>query len=263
MPVLVDSLELGEQYERPELAALWGYKDWHAIGRGAFTPASQPYIVLFITKEKQEALAQYEDHFEGDVLHIDGETNHATDQRIVNSGASGDEIHLFYRDRHHLPFTYYGRIHLQSFELQADAPSRFAFTTSKAEADANGAIATEARAHGTVDEGFAGDSEGKKTVRLHVSYERSRKNRAAALAIHGTRCKVCGFDFNEVYGEELAHDYIEVHHTASIADAAGKVVNPATDLAPVCSNCHSMAHRDRNRIMPIEELRALVLKHRS
>lgn len=31
--VVMDSLLLGGTYDRPELAKLWGYQDWHAIGR--------------------------------------------------------------------------------------------------------------------------------------------------------------------------------------------------------------------------------------
>jgi hypothetical protein len=103
--VTFDGLVVGGTYERPELAAMWGYKDWHAIGRGIVTPAKHNVVILFVTREKQAALTQYQDHFEGDELHMDGETNHAADQRIVTASSAGDQIHLFYRDRHHSPFT--------------------------------------------------------------------------------------------------------------------------------------------------------------
>ncbi len=35
-------------------------------------------------------------------------------------------------------------------------------------------------------------------------------------------------------------------------------MNPETDLVPLWSNCHSMAHRERGLIVPIDELRVVV-----
>lgn len=44
-------------------------------------------------------------------------------------------------------------------------------------------------------------TEGKKKVYYTTKYERSTKNREAAIRIHGTKCMICGFDFEEKYGE--------------------------------------------------------------
>src|SRR5437660_4634010 len=123
VPITTDQLALGEQYDRPFLAGLWGYKDWHAIGRGVVTPSGEKVIVLFVTREKQEALPQYEDNFEGDRLNMEGEDNHANDARLVNTERDGDDIHLFYREKHHQPFTYLGDVHLLRYEIQTAAPS--------------------------------------------------------------------------------------------------------------------------------------------
>jgi len=35
MPVTFDSLQIGTQYDRPYLAQVWGYEDFHAIAKGA------------------------------------------------------------------------------------------------------------------------------------------------------------------------------------------------------------------------------------
>ena len=43
--------------------------------------------------------------------------------------------------------------------------------------------------------------EGKKRVSYVTTYERSNKNRNAAIKIHGTKCLICGFDFEKTYGE--------------------------------------------------------------
>jgi 5-methylcytosine-specific restriction protein A len=88
-------------------------------------------------------------------------------------------------------------------------------------------------------------------------YERDRRNRAAAIAIHGLSCSACGMSFERVYGD-VGVGYIEVHHITPVSDmGANYLVNPATDLVPLCSNCHSMVHRQSPPIT-VEHLRALI-----
>lgn len=230
MPVAFDSLRIGAEYTRPELAERWGYASYEAISRGVVTPAKTPFIIFFITEDKQEFLTQYEDRLEDDVLYIEGEEGHRSDQRLVNSTVTQDEIHLFHRKRHHAPFVYHGRIFLASYQLSSgDKPSRFVFSIGETMAHATSAIETEQRTHGIPDLLFVPDEEGRKKIVQHVSYERSRKNRARALEIHGTVCTVCGFDFNAFYGKDLASDYIEVHHVDSITAQEGKRINPHVD----------------------------------
>ena len=122
--VRFDAIEVGEQYNRPKLAELWGYASFNAISRGVFSPKGQNILVFFVTKEKQEALTQYEDHIDADILFWEGEKGHGNDHRIV---AGRDEIHVFYRTRHHSPFTYQGRAVLRSHYLLTNRPSRFTF----------------------------------------------------------------------------------------------------------------------------------------
>jgi hypothetical protein len=96
-----------------------------------------------------------------------------------------------------------------------------------------------------------------KTV-TSVQYERDPQNRLDAIRIHGHRCVACGFDFGEVYGDR-GEGYIEVHHLVPLHDAEdGHEVNPETDLAPVCANCHRMIHRRRDSTLSIDELRELL-----
>jgi 5-methylcytosine-specific restriction protein A len=94
---------------------------------------------------------------------------------------------------------------------------------------------------GTVDFSFA--SEGERYSVLSNRYERSRANRAAAIAVHGSSCIVCQFSFDENYGS-LARGYVEVHHLIPVSSMGGpRPVNPITELVPLCANCHRMAHR--------------------
>lgn len=102
------------------------------------------------------------------------------------------------------------------------------------------------------------DSEGCLKKYYGTRYERSRKNRDAAIAEHGCKCMVCGFDFEAMYGE-LGKGYIEVHHKEPLYVRNGivKKINPKTDLVCLCSNCHSMIHRKKGEPMSIEELKAI------
>lgn len=81
-------------------------------------------------------------------------------------------------------------------------------------------------------------------VRIEANrYERSRVNRANCIALHGCRCKACGFDFEETYGE-VGRGFIHVHHVTPVSQLGpGYIVDPWTDLVPLCANCHAMAHR--------------------
>jgi len=73
-------------------------------------------------------------------------------------------------------------------------------------------------------------------------YERDRRNRAAALAIHGCCCTACEMNFEQTYGSASA-GFIEIHHVVPVSQiGADYVVDPRNDLIPLCSNCHSVAH---------------------
>jgi len=255
MPVNFGSIFHGEEYDRPTLASIWGYKSWNALGRGVFTPSGEKTIVLFVTKEKQESLTQYDDHFDGDLLYMEGETNHSHDQRLVNAEQSGDQINLFYRDHHHSPFTYFGEVWLAHSTLHQDRPSRFVFSTMRSTILTLRDLSTDSSSWN--QDAFTPDHEGRKRLVVHITYERSPRNRAKAIEIHGTACMCCGFDFDRFYGSELAKSYIEIHHTRSITQIDGPV-DPRTDLVPLCSNCHRMVHRKRGEILSVDELRKTI-----
>ncbi len=101
-------------------------------------------------------------------------------------------------------------------------------------------------------------TEGQRTTRLVSYYERNGDLRSATVAIHGTRCQVCGLSFGEVCGPR-GEDFIEAHHLKPLASYTGDVnVDPKTEMATVCSNCHRMLHRRRDEPLTIEELREIV-----
>lgn len=99
-------------------------------------------------------------------------------------------------------------------------------------------------------------TEGGLKVIISTKAERDGSLRKDAIRIHGTKCKVCDFDFNKTYGK-WANDYIEVHHMKPISNAKEIKVdtNPSTDLTVVCSNCHRMIHKKRDIVLTIAELK--------
>jgi 5-methylcytosine-specific restriction enzyme A len=104
---------------------------------------------------------------------------------------------------------------------------------------------------------YSGFSEGAQT-RIEVNrYERDRRNRAAALAIHGHACLACTSDLGDRYGS-AAVGLIEVHHLTPVSKLGKDYhLNPATDLVPLCPNCHRVAHR-QDPPFTIAELRAMM-----
>jgi predicted HNH restriction endonuclease len=101
--------------------------------------------------------------------------------------------------------------------------------------------------------------EGSKSYYLSVRYERDPVNRKRAIELHGMTCAVCAFHFEQAYGEQ-GKDFIEIHHREPLSSKAGqrRVVNPETDLVPLCSNCHRMIHRRQDQVLTVEELRSML-----
>lgn len=80
--------------------------------------------------------------------------------------------------------------------------------------------------------------------RMHKRMERNGKIVKQVKKLKGCRCQVCGADFEHLYGA-IGAGYIEAHHLRPLASLKGLKValDPASDFAVLCSNCHRMVHR--------------------
>jgi 5-methylcytosine-specific restriction protein A len=109
----------------------------------------------------------------------------------------------------------------------------------------------------TVEEDSYGLSEGS-VHRVEINkYERSRLNRKICIDFHGTKCKICGFDFYHTYGE-LGKGFIHVHHIKPVSEIGPDYkINPIRDLIPVCPNCHAMIHRSSDTLEVDEILKII------
>ena len=88
-------------------------------------------------------------------------------------------------------------------------------------------------------------------------YERNPVNRELCLSANGYICKICGFDFEKVYGE-IGHHFIHVHHIVPVSQHSEEyTIDPVKELIPVCPNCHAMLHRQDPPFMP-EEIKSII-----
>ena len=267
----VDNLEVGKEYSRNYLADLWGYDSYKAIANGIITNKKKSNkIILFVTKEKQSSLTQYEDHFDSEngLLYMEGTNSHTNDDRLINSPISGDKIYLFYRAKHRRDFEYFGRVYLADYKenKEKNKPSKFVFSIDEHRAKAYSEVSLEVACDCSIDKQdeenmYLGAKEGKVISVKHKKIERNLKNRAEAIKEHGTTCLVCGFNFNKFYGKDLARDFIEVHHIKPLHTYKGEeiIINPKTDLVPVCANCHRMLHRKMDKAITIEKLKNFIV----
>ena len=102
--------------------------------------------------------------------------------------------------------------------------------------------------------------EGKKIANYTTKYERSIKNRNTTISIHWLTCIACGFNFESAYGKR-GEGYIEVHHLKPLFNLNEEIkINPKEDLVCICANCHRMIHRNKYKILTLQELKDLIVK---
>ena len=102
--------------------------------------------------------------------------------------------------------------------------------------------------------------EGGKVTTVVNKYERDPALRAQCIDHFGPRCQICGFDYEQVYGE-LGKGYCHVHHVNPLSEVGSEhIVNPIHDLIPVCANCHVMLHRTHPALKP-EDLKKSIEQH--
>lgn len=105
--------------------------------------------------------------------------------------------------------------------------------------------------------------EGGRRQRQSDGIERNVAARKACLEHYGLTCVVCGMNFEEAFGKEFA-GIIDVHHIAPISQREGDyLVDPITDLVPLCPNCHRMVHHRKDEVYLPDELRDLIKARRN
>ena len=89
------------------------------------------------------------------------------------------------------------------------------------------------------------------TVKVN-KYERNPEARKKCIEKHGCQCKICGFDFEKVYGA-FGKGKIHIHHNKPLNEISKEyIVDPINDLISVCPNCHMMLHSKKPAFKPHE-----------
>ena len=86
--------------------------------------------------------------------------------------------------------------------------------------------------------------EGSVRLSLVKRRERNPRNRLLCLRLHGAECIICKLDPRSFYGN--AGSIIEVHHLQPLSvSGEAREYDPASDLVPLCPNCHRAVHTRR------------------
>lgn len=104
--------------------------------------------------------------------------------------------------------------------------------------------------------------EGGRLTVLVNAFERNTTARKKSLEHYGATCVVCGFNAQREYGVQVT-EIIHVHHLKPLSSIGQSyIIDPISDLRPVCPNCHAVIH-SRDPIFSIDELAALFQKKKS
>ncbi len=111
------------------------------------------------------------------------------------------------------------------------------------------------------------------SVKYMSSIQRKRSKKLRDLKIkqikkeHNEKlpCCGCGFDFEDKY-DGNGKDFIHIHHTEPIRlkEVVGTITNMEEALkkvVPLCSNCHSIVHRDEDNMLSIQELKKIIAEN--
>lgn len=197
-------LEVERIYTRAELKDLFGIRD-RTINNGVFQPKYTSSIWLFVTEAKKAGRTQYNDHFEGEFLHWQGQTQGRTDRKIIDHRANGTELLIFFRAKwDEYPgagFRYLGPFNYVSHEGSRPAN----FILRKAWPQISPVISADEASAEPFDPANIADA--RERVQRTIAQRRGQKAfRDALIVAYDGRCAFTGCEVRDVL--EAAH----IHH---------------------------------------------------
>lgn len=87
--------------------------------------------------------------------------------------------------------------------------------------------------------------------------KRDPRLRSQAIVKYGYNCQVCGFNFEDFYGD-LGSGYIEVHHLKPLSEKNEDSTTSVEDVSVVCANCHRILHHKGTNSLTISELKKVI-----
>lgn len=241
--------EVGKAYTRNDIFALLGLQPMPTGGNwftGYTEHDGETYIFCGIGTAGRTG-HDYHNQLDGSNLRWFGKNGsrryHQPIQAMLLPGAV---VHVFYRRDDRSPFTYGGR----AIAVSTVDSSPVEVHWKLIDGSAPFRLAEEIANPGGITEGA------KSSVTVN-RYERDPRARERCIARWGLQCNVCAFDFERRYGAH-GRGYIHVHHLKPLAEIGESyILNPESDLRPVCPNCHAMIHRQQPALT-IEAAKALL-----
>lgn len=183
-------------------------------------------------------------------------TSHAQQPLVKMMISNECNVHIFFRNDATKGFTYKGLGLAVSLEGSKPIRITWSFINSINKPS------QQLRPIEGIDEIHECFKEGS-LIKTEVSiYKRSIKARQRCIELKGCSCCVCGFDFEKIYGA-IGQGFIHIHHLNQLSERVDEyIVDPETDLVPVCPNCHSMLHNKKPYIT-IEELKSYLNKKKN
>lgn len=191
-------------------------------------------------------------YWENDKLVWFGKSTSHMQQNLIKKMVSNKEnVHIFFRNDSTKKFIYKGLGKAVSFS--GNKPVKITWTFINPDKKPSEQI----EALDGLDEIYSLFKEGTPFEKEVLLYKRSLEARNKCILQNGCICCVCKFDFEKIYGS-IGKGFIHIHHLKQLAKIDKEyVVDPKTDLVPVCPNCHSMLHKEIPPLT-IEQLKSLL-----
>ncbi len=178
----------------------------------------------------------YNNHWNGNELIWFGKSNTTVSQGGIKDLLSNNyNVHIFTRVDSSSPFTFHGLGIAKGYKNTTPVEIIWTFKTNTFH---NSEILPEEVPYQDRDLW-----EGSTQEILVNKYERNPEARKQCIEHFGWLCQICEFDFELNYGN-IGKQFIHVHHLIPISKVKkGYVINPVTDLIPICPNCHAIIHK--------------------
>lgn len=190
----------------------------------------------------------HSNHWIGDILYWEAKGNSSIEQPIIQKMLDSNiNKHIYTRTDNKSPFVYEGLGNVNSYEISKPVKISWRFDQIN---NIDTLCEHEVPQNDILKEGSI------QQITINA-YERNTTARRKCIEYYGYNCGICGFNYKEKYGE-YADNFIQVHHIKPIAEIKSEyVLDPISDLIPICANCHSVIHRRKTALTPKELKRML------
>lgn len=233
-------LKIGNKYSRKDVYSIFNVPKNQQKGNWntGYTTFNNDIFIFANINSVGRTGHIYDNKFIGDELQWFGKKTHSLQSKSIQSMLDPKgNVYIFTRENsENTDFIYQGNARVKTYDNTT--PVKIIWQFNDENEDHLNEITEEIDNPGKYKEG--------STKQIYVNiYERNPIARRKCIEYYGCSCLVCGFNFENKYGE-LGKDSIHVHHIRELHTIDREYeVDPITDLRPVCPNCHAMLHKTK------------------